>query len=393
MSNSAAPPSDDWLDAECRRLLDFGRDVAHPVGGAAWLDDDGRPDLSRPVHTWITSRTVHVYALGHLLGVEGCTPVATAALDGLRSTLHDAEHGGWFSAVDGTGSPTGTAKSCYDHAFVMLAASSAVAAGLPGADALLADATDVFERHFWDEPVGRVVDEWDRSFSEPMPYRGLNSSMHSVEAMLAVGDVTGDSRWHERAGRIAAYVVELARTHDGRLPEHFGPDWSVDLELNRDRPDDPFKPFGATIGHGLEWARLLLHVEATLGEAAPAGLAGHRPPPLRPGGGRRLGRGRRTRLRLHDRLGRHARRAPPDALGRCGGDLGCRGAPPAYGRGGATPSATRSGGPTPSSTCATSSAGRGTTSSTPPTGRSRRSGRASPTSTTRCRRRCCLDCR
>ena len=268
-----APPTDAWLDAECRRLLAFGLDVAHPVGGAAWLDDDGVPDLARPVHTWITSRTVHVYSLGHLLGVEGCTPVATAALDGLRTTLHDGEHGGWFPAVDATGSPTGTGKSCYDHAFVMLAASSAVVAGLPGADALLADATAVFERHFWDEPLGRVVDEWDRAWTEPTPYRGLNSSMHSVEAMLAVGDVTGDRVWHERAGRIAAHVVELASAHDGRLPEHFGPDWSVDLDLNRDRPDDPFKPFGATIGHGLEWARLLLHVEATLGDAAPAGLA------------------------------------------------------------------------------------------------------------------------
>lgn len=100
--------------------------------------------------------------------------------------------------------------------------------------------------------------------------------MHSVEAMLAVGDVTGDRAWHDRAGRIAAYVVALASAYDGRLPEHFGPDWSADLELNRDRPDDPFKPFGATVGHGLEWSRLLLHVEATLGdtlgEATPDGL-------------------------------------------------------------------------------------------------------------------------
>ena len=136
-----AGPSDDWLDAECRRLLGFGRRIVHPAGGAAWLDDAGAPDLDRPVHTWITSRTVHVYALGALLGVEGCTPIATAALDGLRTTLHDAEHGGWFSAVDAAGVPVATAKSCYDHAFVMLAGSTAVVAGLPGADDLLAEAT------------------------------------------------------------------------------------------------------------------------------------------------------------------------------------------------------------------------------------------------------------
>ncbi len=271
-SSIPAGPSDDWLDAECRRLLDFGRRIAHPAGGAAWLDDTGAPDLAHPVHTWITSRTVHVYGLGALLGVEGCTPIAAAALDGLRTTLRDDEHGGWFGAVDAAGAPVGTAKSCYDHAFVMLAASTAVAAGLPGADDLLAEATRVFEEHFWDERTGRVIDEWDRDWATPAPYRGLNAAMHSVEAMLAVGDATGERVWHERAGRISEFAAGLAASYDGRLPEHFGPDWSADLELNRDRPDDPFKPFGATVGHGLEWSRLLLHVEATLGEGAPAGL-------------------------------------------------------------------------------------------------------------------------
>ena len=265
-------PDDAWLDAECRRLLEFGRRVVHPLGGAAWLDDDGVPDLSRPVHTWITSRTVHVQGLGALLGVEGCTSIATAALDGLRTTLRDDEHGGWFEAIGADGSPSGDAKSCYAHAFVMLAASTAVVAGLQGADDLLAEATAVFEERFWDDGAGRVVDEWDRAWTAAEPYRGLNSTMHSVEAMLAVGDVTGDRVWHGRAARLAGLVVDLAATYDGRLPEHFGPDWSVDLELNRDRPDDPFKPYGATVGHGLEWARLLLHLEATLGSDAPAGL-------------------------------------------------------------------------------------------------------------------------
>ncbi|PKH43804.1 Mannose or cellobiose epimerase, N-acyl-D-glucosamine 2-epimerase family [Nocardioides alpinus] len=267
-----AGPSDDWLDAELRRLLAFGRRIIHPAGGAAWLDETGAPDLDRPVHTWITSRTVHVHGLGALLGVEGCTPIATAALFGLRTTLHDDDHGGWFSAVDATGAPVGTAKSCYDHAFVMLAGATAVTARLPGADALLGEAMHVFEQHFWDDSSSRVVDEWDRSWTTAAPYRGLNAAMHSVEAMLAVGDATGEALWHDRAARVAELATRLAATYDGRLPEHFGPDWTPDLDLNRDRPDDPFKPFGATVGHGLEWSRLLLHVEATLGERAPAGL-------------------------------------------------------------------------------------------------------------------------
>jgi len=268
----STPPDDAWLDAECRRLLAFGRRAVHPGGGAAWLDDAGAPDLGRPVHTWITARTVHVQGLGTLLGVEGADAVAAGALAGLHGVLRDAGRGGWHGAVGPDGTPDGTGKSCYAHAFVMLAASTAVVAGLPGAQRLLDEATGVFEERFWDDDLGRVVDEWDRAWTTAAPYRGLNSTMHSVEAMLAVGDVTGDGVWHRRAARLAGLVLDLAPAYDGRLPEHFGADWSVDLELNRERPDDPFKPYGATVGHGLEWSRLLLHLEAALGASAPAGL-------------------------------------------------------------------------------------------------------------------------
>ena len=34
-------------------------------------------------------------------------------------------------------------------------------------------------------------------------------------------------------------------------------DWLPDLECNKEKPDDQFKPYGATPGHGLEWARLI----------------------------------------------------------------------------------------------------------------------------------------
>src|SRR3712207_9330207 len=59
------------LAAECDRLLDFGRNFVHPLGGAAWLDEHGQPDLTRPVFTWIIARMTHVYCLGHLLGRPG----------------------------------------------------------------------------------------------------------------------------------------------------------------------------------------------------------------------------------------------------------------------------------------------------------------------------------
>ena len=262
-----------WLDAECRRLLAFGRNAALPEGGAAYLDAFGEPDPAAGVQTWITARTAHVHSLGVLLGVPGSAPIADAALAGLTGRLRDPEYGGWFHALREDGAPDRAAgKSCYDHAFVLLAASSAVLADRPGAESLLAEAAAVYLRRFWDEEAGLPLDTWDAAFTAPEDYRGLNATMHSVEAMLAVADAVEDrdpagaAAWRGRAERIARFAVGLVERHDGRLPEHFDADWTPDPELNRDRPNDPFKPFGATPGHGLEWARLLLHLEAAQGE-------------------------------------------------------------------------------------------------------------------------------
>ncbi|EEP74730.1 N-acylglucosamine 2-epimerase [Micromonospora sp. ATCC 39149] len=275
----ALPAHHAWLDAECRRLLAFGARSALPDGGAAYLDTTGEPDPTYGVLTWITARTTHAYSLGVLLGVPGSAPVADAALKALTSRLRDAEHGGWFHALGPDGVPDRAAgKSCYDHAFVLLAASSAALAGRPGGTTLLADAADVYLQRFWDDDAGRPVDTWDADFTRPDDYRGLNATMHSVEALLAVADAVevleapdapavggGAAAWRYRAARAARFVVELAATHDGRLPEHFGPDWAPDLGRNRNQPADPFEPYGATPGHGLEWSRLLLHVEAAVG--------------------------------------------------------------------------------------------------------------------------------
>lgn len=258
-----------WLDDECRRLLSFGLGAGLSEGGVTYLDHRGAPDPTQGVATWLTARAAHVYSIGSLLGFPGAGLVADDAIAGLRGRLHDDDHGGWFHALLPDGTPgLDDTKACYDHAFVMLAASSAVIAGRPGATDLLARATAVFLERFWDDETGLVIDAWDRAFTQADDYRGLNATMHSVEALLSVADaVPADeaAAWRHRAERAARFVVALTETHGGRLPEHFDRDWTPRPDLNRDRPDDQFKPFGATPGHGLEWARLLLHVEAATG--------------------------------------------------------------------------------------------------------------------------------
>jgi mannose/cellobiose epimerase-like protein (N-acyl-D-glucosamine 2-epimerase family) len=256
-----------WLAGERRRLLEFARAARHPSGGFGWLDERGRLVPDRPVATWITARMTHVFSLARGLGEPDAAELAAHGVAALRGPLRDPVHGGWRTSADDD------RKACYEHAFVVLAAASATAAGVSGAAELLAEALGVVERRFWDEAAGLARESWDRAWLSTEDYRGANSNMHLVEAFLAAGDVTGDARWHTRASRIAERLIHgVAAAHDWRLPEHFTADWEPRPDYHRDQPAHPFRPFGGTPGHWLEWSRLLLHLDATLGAAAPPWL-------------------------------------------------------------------------------------------------------------------------
>lgn len=257
------------LDAEFRRLVAFGgAHVVHPLGGAAWLDDDGEPWLDRPVQPYSTARMAQVHCLAAMAGIESSAPLADAMLAALTGPLRDAEHGGWPS-VAGSGDNEGMGdKNAYDHAFVLLAASTATVAGRPDGPDLLREALVTHER-FWEPEHGMVCDLFDRTWTRRDDYRGLNANMHTVEALLAASDATGDPQWRDRALRIVGTAVRRGREFGWRLPEHFTPAWEPMPEYHRDQPDHPFQPYGATIGHGLEWSRLLLHLEASLGVESP----------------------------------------------------------------------------------------------------------------------------
>jgi sulfoquinovose isomerase len=266
------PVHERWLASEGDRLLAFGRASRHPEGGFAWLDDTGAPELDRPVELWITCRMTHVYSLGHLIGRPGCDELADHGVAALRGRFRDQKNSGWYAKVGAQG-PTTTDKTAYEHAFVVLAATSATAAERPGARELLDDALRVLLEHFWDDEAGMVVEQWDESFSTLDPYRGVNANMHTVEALLSAADVLDDASLRARALRILTRVVhDLAAGHEWRIPEHFDESWTPLLDYNLEAPADPFRPYGATIGHWLEWARLALHLRAGLGAEAPAWL-------------------------------------------------------------------------------------------------------------------------
>jgi sulfoquinovose isomerase len=260
----AAPGGRTWRAEQCDAVLRFAARSALPDGGFGWLDAVGDVDPSRELELWINARMTYVFSLASLL--EGRVhPLADHGVRSLHELFADRVHGGWHRSVRPDGIPIDRTKGCYEHAFVVLAGSAAQVAGVPGADSLLAEALETHAEHFWDDAAGRCRESWSADWTGLEPYRGANSNMHAVEAYLAAADVTGDPIWRRRALSICDHLINDTARHNGwRIPEHFDADWQVDLDYHADRPADPFRPYGATPGHGFEWARLLLTLEASL---------------------------------------------------------------------------------------------------------------------------------
>lgn len=266
-------PSAELLD-EVDRLLDFGARAALPQGGYGWLDSHGVPTATEPRHLYVTCRMTHVFALASLSGRTDAPAFVDHGLEALTTLFQDEAHGGWFHGVAlDSPDPVSPQKNGYSTVFVILAASSASMAGRPVAANLLHDALGIFDRHFWEPEAGLMTDEWTRDFTTASAYRGANGVMHGVEALMAAADATGDPEWSSRAQLMAARMMARAEEFGWRLPEHYDASWRPDLEHNRDNPSDPFKPYGATPGHGFEWSRLLLQLDAQTGNQAQTPIA------------------------------------------------------------------------------------------------------------------------
>ncbi|MGY0588253.1 MAG: AGE family epimerase/isomerase [Paraglaciecola chathamensis] len=252
-----------WLITQGQRLLEHYRG-AQVAGGFGTLNDSGQLTGSSAV-TIVTARMVHCYSVAALMGVPGAGLLAdhglTSLLDG---ALRDKAHDGWFeSEVDADGSR----KQAYVHAFVALAAASAVIASRSRADELCSAVTAVVEQHFWLADEGVMAPSFSADWRDGENYRGANANMHTIEAFLALADATGNDLWLDRAlGLAKLFGHDIARTHDYRLPEHFDADWHMLPDYNADKPTDDLRPWGMTPGHFAEWGGLMLKVEAALHE-------------------------------------------------------------------------------------------------------------------------------
>lgn len=267
-----------WLAAQERQLLAFGRQVVRePSGLAYWLSDDGTPDRGQPSPTFITARMAHVYFLATLRGIPGGASLADRLLTGLDTAARDELHGGWVESRPADEKPSQTEsdpgesdpdgsepdKQTYTHAFVILAAATGHQAGHPAAARLLEQALQLTVDRFGEQDRPLFADSLSADLTTLRPYRGINANMHMVEALLAAADATGEQVWADRASAICEFVINQAAANQWRIPEHYTSGWQPVLEYNTDQPADQFRPYGATVGHAFEWARLLV-------QAAPA---------------------------------------------------------------------------------------------------------------------------
>lgn len=262
----------DWVTAQAMSLWSFFRASMDPEGWWVELDDDGRalptgcpPGVAPRQNLLTVARMTHSYALGELLGVPGCAGIVECGLAALWERHRDRELGGYIEAIGRPG-PDDKIKTLYGHAHVILAASSALVAGHDPARNLLADVLAVLDEHFWSEHDGAGSEAYDHQWRELESYRGANSNMHLCEALLAAADAADRPDLVVRAERLVRRFADgYARAHQWLLPEHFSPDWAARLDYNAERLDDPFRPYGATLGHSLEWARLALAVQLAAG--------------------------------------------------------------------------------------------------------------------------------
>ncbi len=253
-----------WLLGQAQGLFGFFQFAAiNPAGGFFPLGDAGKPlppkaghaGAERQIHD--TTRMIHCFAIAHLLGLPGADRVVDHGMDFLWNRMRDPKNGGYFWGVDDE-RPTNPTKQAYGHAFVLLAASSALVVGHPDAPRLLADVTEVLHRRFWDPKAGATTEEYEADWSEISTYRGQNSNMHLTEALMAAFEATAERQYLEMAECVAALIIDRhAREQGWRVAEHFSDTWEVDLAY---RGNPMFRPEGTTPGHALEWSRLLVQL-------------------------------------------------------------------------------------------------------------------------------------
>ena len=238
-----------------------------PAGGFFhyFLDDGSVYDASHR-HLVSSTRFVFNYAMAAIeFGKPDYLDAVRHGLRYLREVHRDANTGGYAWTLR-DGKPEDRTNHCYGLAFVLLAYSTALKAGVTEVAAWMDETWQLLEKHFWDAQANLYRDEADENW-QFSTYRGQNANMHMCEAMLAAYQASKQPRYLDRALTLAHTMTQRqAKLANGLVWEHYHVDWSIDWDYHRDDPKHLFRPWGFQPGHQTEWAKLLMIMEPLLQE-------------------------------------------------------------------------------------------------------------------------------
>ena len=236
-----------------------------PNGGFFhYFRDDGSVYDASHRHLVSSTRFVFNYAMASIeFGNPEYIDAARHGLRYLREVHRDASTGGYAWTIR-DGKPEDRTNHAYGVAFVLLAYSTALKAGIREAAQWMDETWQLLEARYWDADAKLYRDEADAHW-QFSTYRGQNANMHMCEAMLAAYQASDDVRYLERALTLADTMTRRqAALADGLVWEHYHLDWTVDWDYHRDDPKHLFRPWGFQPGHQTEWAKLLMILEPLL---------------------------------------------------------------------------------------------------------------------------------
>ncbi|QQP95293.1 AGE family epimerase/isomerase [Lysobacter enzymogenes] len=256
----------DALLAHIRDTMAFYDPVALDADGGFfhYFRDDGSVYDASHRHLVSSTRFVFNYAMAAVeFGRDDYRERARHGLRYLREAHRNPQTGGYAWTIR-DGRPEDRMNHCYGVAFVLLAYSCGVKAGIAEAAAWMDETWDLLEARFWEPEFGLYRDEADADWNFT-GYRGQNANMHMCEAMLAAYEASNDARYLDRALTLAQNMTQRqAAQADGLVWEHYDRDWNIDWDYHRDDPKHLFRPWGFQPGHQTEWAKLLLILDRHL---------------------------------------------------------------------------------------------------------------------------------
>ena len=198
----------------------------------------------------VVARQTYVFSHAHQAGLAGADQAVRLGLAFLERHAAHPE-GGYAWRFDLGHRATDLTRDLYDHAFVLLALSSATA--VLGAAGLRPQALALLE--WLDGAFPHAHGGYLESLPPALPRR-QNPHMHLLEALLAAYEAFGNRIFLARAGELLTLVAErMMDAETGALPEYF------DETL---RPNRRGGVFLVEPGHHCEWV-WLLHRATALG--------------------------------------------------------------------------------------------------------------------------------